>query len=720
MSMKQIVQNMKNGKMSLLDVPAPKVGRGEVLVATQSSLISAGTEKMLIDFAGKSMLSKAQERPDLVKKVIDKVQRDGLKATASAVFSQLEQPLPLGYSAAGEVIAVGNDLKELYNVGDKVAMAGAGIANHAEVNAVPKNLLAKMPEGLSFEEASFATVTAIAMQGFRNSGATLGDKVLIMGLGLVGQLTAQIAKAAGCKVFAMDYDANRVQLAEDNGADRVHLMSAGGADSLVARFTKGQGFDSIIICAATESNAPVNQAAAWARDKATVVMTGKVGTELSYTDFMKKELNFVISRSYGPGRYDNNYEQKGMDYPIGYVRWTERENLEEALYLMATQKINVKSLISHSFPIEEMSDAYALVLGKEIPCMGVTLSYPRQIEERLQPRIPLRPVEVVTGKVGVSFMGAGSFSRAVLLPLLQKCEDVDLAGILSRGGVSAKTTGDKFGFAFAAGSEKEILSSEMTQAVFVTTRHDTHARITTEALNAGKHVFVEKPLAMNEEELNTITETHSRAGKILMVGYNRRFAPFVMALKDHFKDISAPRQVMIRVNAGQLDSGNWQNDPESGGGRLLGEACHFIDLALHLVGQDVKEVFASAGEGQDVYAMNIRFVDGSIAQILYTSEGDTSYSKEYIEMFAGGSVGVIDNFRKAYVVSGGKKRQFKLKGGLLSTPQDKGHQNELLAFMSAVKGETDNPMPMADLYRTSMITFAMEESMQTGAPVHLG
>lgn len=718
--MKQVVQNMKSGKMSLLDVPAPQVGRGEVLVATRASLISAGTEKMLIDFANKSLLSKAQERPDLVKKVIDKVQRDGVVATASAVFSQLEQPLPLGYSAAGEVIGVGAGMEDTYSVGDKIAMAGAGVANHAEVNAVPKNLMAKIPENVSYEEASFATLTAIAMQGFRNSKAVLGDRILVMGLGLVGQLTAQLAKAAGCKVFAVDYDAGRVKLAEENGADRVHLLSAGGADSLVESFTDGNGFDSVIICAATDSNTPIEQAAAWARDKANIVMTGKVGTEIPYADYMKKELNFVISRSYGPGRYDPNFEQKGQDYPIGYVRWTEKANLEEALHLMSTGQLNVKSLISHSFPIEEVSDAYALVLGKEIPCMGVTLTYPREVEKRLETRIALRPTEIVTGKVGMSFIGAGAFARGVLLPALKKTEEVNLMGILTRGGVSAQTTGDKFGFGFAAGNEKEIYNSKNTHAVVVATRHDSHSRITSEALRADKHVFVEKPLALNMDQLNEVKQAYDGSGKVLMVGYNRRFAPFTMALNDHFSGIDSPRQVMIRVNAGKLDGDNWQNDPETGGGRLLGEACHFIDLALHLSGSEAEEVYAVAGEGQDVYTITIRFKNGSTASIIYTSEGDASYSKERVEVYAGGSVGVIDNFRKAYVVTGGKKRNFKVKSGLLGGGQDKGHSNELLAFISAVKGETPHPISAEDLFQTSEVTFAAECSMQRSQPVKLG
>ncbi|MFT7144088.1 MAG: putative dehydrogenase/threonine dehydrogenase-like Zn-dependent dehydrogenase [Alphaproteobacteria bacterium] len=713
--MKQVLQNMKTGQMSLTEVPSPQVGAGEVLVATKASLISAGTEKMLIDFAKKSLLSKAQERPDLVQKVVSKMQRDGLASTLSSVFSKLEEPLPLGYSASGEVIAVGSSMKGLYQVGDRVSMAGAGFANHAEVNSVPKNLIAKIPENVPYSHASFATLVAIAMQGVRNSKTTLGDKVMVMGLGLVGQLTMQLLKAAGAQVFAVDFDAERLKTAEETGCDLVHALSAGNTESLVKDFTEGNGFDAIIICAATDSNDPLEQAIAYARDKATIVMTGKTGTTIPYADFMKKELNFVISRSYGPGRYDSTYEQGGKNYPIGFVRWCERSNLEEALHLMSTGALKIEPLISHNFPIEDAKDAYAMVLGKDISNMGVVLEYNSDFEQRLKPRMNLRPTELVTGKVGLSFIGAGSFARGVLLPTLKGSEEVDFTGIISKGGVTARLAGDKFGFNYVANNENEIINDAATQAVVIATRHNTHASLVCQALHCGKHVFVEKPLGMTYEELEQVEQEYRGSNKVLMVGFNRRYSPYVQALYDHFKQTAGARQVMIRVNAGKLEGDNWQHDPKTGGGRLIGEVCHFIDLALYLAGSPAVEVYAVAGQGQDVYNITIRHENGGTSTIIYTSEGDSSFSKELVEVYAGGTVGIIDNFRKAMIVSGGKKRKIKIKNGFFGGSQDKGHTNELVQFIQAVQG---NSMPDVDaMFEASRLTLLIARSMEENKPL---
>lgn len=713
--MKQVVQNMRSGQMDLLNVPAPQVGRGEVLVSTKASVISAGTEKMLIDFAGKSLLGKAQERPDLVEKVLEKAKRDGLTSTAKAVFSKLEQPLPLGYSAAGEIIAVGSGLENEFKVGERVAIAGAGLANHAEVNAVPRNLVAKIPSGVLYKHASFATLTAIAMQGVRNANISLGDRVLVMGLGLVGQLTSQLLKAAGCKVFAVDYDAERVKLAEECGADMVHLLSAGNMDGLVNDFTEGKGFDAVILCAATDSNSPVEQAAAYARDKATIVMTGKAGTTIPYSNYMKKELNFVVSRSYGPGRYDPNFENKGQDYPIGYVRWTERANLEEALHLMSTGQLNIDPLISHQFDIQDANNAYETVLG-DIPTLGVVLEYSRVNEDRLEARENLRPVEIVTGKVGVSFLGAGGFSQGVLMPLLHRHEDVELTGVLSKNGLTARTAGKRFNFRYTARDTAEIYEDTQSHAVVVATRHNTHAELVCEALEKGKHVFVEKPLAMTFDELEAVETMYNQSGRILMVGFNRRYSPYTQALLDTFKNIGGPRQVMIRVNAGRLDEANWQSDPSVGGGRLIGEACHFVDLAACLAESRVEEVYAVAGKGQDVYTIHMRHANGGLSTICYTSEGDSSFSKERVEVYAGGAVGVIDNFMGASVTQGGKTRKFKLKGSLLSGAQDKGHANELAYFLAAVKGDIQHPSP-EKMFMSTYLTLLAQESIKQGVPL---
>ena len=709
--MKQVLQDMRSGKTRVDDVPPPQPGRGQVLVATRASLISAGTEKMLMDFAKKSLLGKAQERPDLVKKVMEKLQRDGVMATINSVFSRLEEPLPLGYSAAGEVLAVSTDLANLYKPGDRVVMAGAGYANHAEINAVPKNLVAALPEGVSYEHGCFATVTAIAMQGFRNTKAGLGDTVLVMGLGLVGQLTAQLAHAAGCRVFALDYNSHRCDIARETGI-QTHVLGQGMPDALLRAFTADKGFDAVIICAATDSNEPLESAAKWARDRSTVVMTGKVGTQVPYGDFMKKELNLIISRSYGPGRYDEAYEKYGNNYPIGFVRWTERDNLAEAARLMASGQLNIEPLITHQFPIEDALAAYALLEERSVPSLGVVLSYPRSAEEALSPRVSLpQPAEpqAYSGKLGIALLGAGAFSTSVLLPQMKKLPDVRFTGIVTKSGTKAAQAGKKFNFAYASANVDEVWQDAETHAVVIATRHDTHARFVQEALSAGKHVFVEKPLALTLDELEQVSTVWQQSGKWLMVGFNRRFSPAVQALTEQFADIATPRQVLIRVNAGRLDDGNWQHNADEGGGRLLGEGCHFVDLALCLLGSPVQRVWACRGQGQDVFAITLQTVDGSTAQIMYSSEGDTSFSKEYIEMYGGGMVGVINNFQSAYLSRNGRTQK------LWKGAQDKGHAAELLSFVQAIRGEPTNWR--SDTFITSMrATLMAAQSITSNQP----
>lgn len=710
--MKQVMQNMRSGDTNLLDVPPPQLGRGQVLVATKASLISAGTEKMLMDFAQKSLAGKAKERPDLVKKVMEKVQRDGISATVRAVFAQLDAPLPLGYSAAGEVLEVSDDLTNLYKPGDRVLMAGAGIANHAEVNAVPKNLVAKLPDNVSYEEGCYATLCAIAMQGFRNAKTSLGESVLVMGLGLVGQLTCQFAAASGCRVMGMDFDAERIKMAVATGAEAGCNLAKDDANSMVKAFTHGKGFDNIIICAATDSNEPIENAAEWARDKANVVMTGMVGTKIPYAAFMKKELNFVISRSYGPGRYDPNYEEKGQEYPIGYVRWTERDNLEEAARLMASGDLDVKALTSHSFEIDKVKEAYDLVTSGK--CLGVVLTYPSTTEERMQPSVKVRPVDVVTGDVGLASIGAGSFSRAILLPALKNMKGVKFTGVVTRSGASARAVAEKFGFGYASSDMEEIWKDKNTNTVLVATLHNTHAELVEKSLKAGKHVFVEKPLALTMEEYEAVRKAYEKSGKLLMVGFNRRFAPQVQKIVKHFESIKAPRQVTIRVNAGSVGADNWQNDPEVGGGRLLGEACHFIDLGIYLSGSKPVDVYGVQGAGESVYNVMMRCEDGSTIQVMYSSDGDSAYSKEQLEVFSGGSIAVLDNYREAFITTNGKRKNISAKS------QNKGHKAELEAFTRAVRGEKAlDILTCEDSFESSRITLLAKESMETGKAIKL-
>ena len=700
--MKQVTQNMKSGKTELKDVPPPQCGDGEVLVKTRASLISAGTEKMLVDFASKSLLGKAKERPDLVKKVMDKLQRDGLAATASSVFSKLEEPLPLGYSAAGEVVKVGKNLKNFYQKGDRVVMAGAGLANHAEVNAIPKNLVAPLPDNVPYEEGAFATVASIALHGVRNAKIGLGDRILIMGVGLVGQMAVQLAQSNGAQVFAVDYDDERLKLAKSGGAASIHNLSKKGVESKIAAFTENKGFDAILVCAATDSNQPLIQAAEWARDRAKVVLVGKVGCDIPYADYMKKELQFVISRSYGPGRYDDTFEKKGQKYPIGWVRWTEQDNLAETARMMSERSLNVHPLISHTFPIEDAEDAYALVIGKEISTLGVVLTYSDDHAPQKQTKIPLTPVtEVVTGNVGLAAIGCGAFAKGVLLPKLSKMDAVSLTGITSKGGLSAADAGKRFDFAYATAKIEDILKDESTDAVLIATRHNTHADLVCKALKAGKHVFVEKPLALTEQQLNDVEKAYKKAGRHLMVGYNRRFAPLTQQVMQAFEHTTGPRQILVRVNAGKLEADNWQQDPEDGGGRFLGEACHFVDLACYLSGDTPENIHLHRGEGQDVYAITLTFTNNSIAQILYTSEGDASFSIERIEIFGNGIAAVIDNFRTGSLTQGGRTK--KLGARLPLTPQNKGHEEELRQFVAAVQGEQTTPTPAEELFAVTRL-----------------
>jgi predicted dehydrogenase/threonine dehydrogenase-like Zn-dependent dehydrogenase len=712
--MKQVLQKPRGSKPYVAEIPIPQCGAGELLVSTRASLISAGTEKMLIDFAGKSLAGKAKERPDLAKKVLNKLKRDGVLPTVRSVLAQLESPLPLGYSAAGEVLEVGATLQGKFQKGDRVALAGAGLANHAEVNAVPANLVVPLPEQVSFREGCFATLGAIALHGVHNARLTVGDRVLVIGLGLVGQLAAQLARVAGAQVMGVDYDPDRLSLARELSCTQTHNLGEKGTDTAVETFTGGRGFDAILICAATKSNDPIENAAGWARDRARVVLVGKVGTELPYAAFMKKELEVVISRSYGPGRYDPAFEQKGQVYPVGFVPHTERDNLSHVVQLIAQGRLNVERLTSHDFDISEADQAYTLVTGK-VPCLGVVLTYPEG-ESQQPSRLPLRPITVADDTVGLAVIGAGHFATSVLLPAAARQSHTVLTGICSKGGTSAQAAGDRFGFGFVTSKAADLYADDKTHAILIATRHNSHAELTCQALEAGKHVFVEKPLALNMKELAAVEKAYKKRNNVLLVGFNRRFAPHTQALL-HRLPASGPRQVLIRVNAGRLPQENWQSDPQVGGGRLLGEVCHFTDLALALVEAAPAYIYATAGQGQDNYHITISFTNGSTAQIFYTSDGDTSISKERVEVYTGGAVGIIDNFTSATLTQGGKTK--KLGHHNLLTGQDKGHQAGLKAFLRACRGEISSPIPPQTLFLSSALPLLAQQSIQTGQPVKL-
>ena len=715
--MKQVIQSRKTGKLALKEVPAPGVKAGHVLVETRASLISAGTERMVIDFAKKSLAGKARARPDLVKKVVDKARRDGLKATFETVMARLDEPLPLGYSAAGIVRAVGAGLEGDFHVGQRVAMAGAGLANHAELNVVPKNLAAAIPDGVGDEEAAFGTLGAIALHAVRNAEASLGDVVAVIGCGLVGQLAARFLTLGGARVVALDYDDERRALAKELGAEAAPEFSL--AADHVHEMTGGLGCDAVIIAAATASSEPFETAAAIARDRARVVLVGLTGTQFPYADFMKKELNIVVSRSYGPGRYDEDFETKGVKYPEGWVRWTETANLEETLRLMRPgtgARLDVTPLISHRFPFENAEAAYDLVTGGERH-LGVILEYAGATETA---RPAIKPSMGSPKGCVIGAVGGGNYAKTVLLPKLKGLPGVTLSTLVTERGASAEHGQGTFGFANADTDPAAVMQDSAVNAVVVATRHDSHADLAARALAAGKSVWVEKPLALTFEQLNAVIEARNgqadTGGAFFMIGFNRRFAPATERLRDALQRHAGPKVISIRVNAGAIPAEHWVHDLESGGGRLVGEACHFIDLARALVGAAITRIDAQAAANTDGAAddaaISLSFADGSLANIVYTARGDASSGKERIEAHAGGATYLIDDFR-ALTVSGDAGTK-PWKGA-----QDKGFDTALTAFTQAVAKGGPAPVDEAELVETSAATLAVLESLRVGSPVEL-
>jgi polar amino acid transport system substrate-binding protein len=716
--MRSVVENFKTGKLELAELPAPICRAGSILVANRASLISAGTERAAISLAKKSLAGKAIERPDLVRQVLNKVRRDGLAATVAAVRAKLDSPVALGYSSAGVVIETAPGVTE-YAPGDRVACAGAGYATHSEFVGVPKNLTARIPDGVSFEDASYVTLGAIAMHGVRQAALSLGESAAVIGCGLLGLLTVQILTASGVRVFAVDTNERRLQLALKLGASASAAPSSGAAE-LADGFTGGAGCDAVLITAATKSSDPLNLAAAIARDRGKIVAVGDVGLNVRRRTFYEKELTLLMSRSYGPGRYDPSYEERGVEYPLGYVRWGEKRNLEEFLRLIADGKVDVAALTTHSFDIADAIDAYDLVLGKRRePFIGLVLKYPESDAPIARKVTLARSAEPVgAGKIGVGFVGAGAFSQSVLLPALAKIADADPIVISSAGGLSAGHAGKKFGFREAATDFDAVISDERVKAVVIATRHNLHAEQTAAALAAGKHVYVEKPLALDLAELGGIRDAYRDAGRILMVGFNRRFSPHAVAAKALFGGHGRPLVINYRINAGVVPGDSWVQDPSVGGGRVLGEVCHFVDLATYFTGALPVAVTASrtAGPGAlpadaDSVVATIQFADGSLAAITYVSSGDASFSKERVEVAGGGSTAVIEDFRRTEAFTGGRRKVTK-------TAQDKGHSAEMRAFFNAVKTGME-PITFEELEAVTLATTAIERSMATGAPVNL-
>ncbi|HUG35185.1 MAG TPA: bi-domain-containing oxidoreductase [Anaerolineales bacterium] len=708
--MKQLLQNIRTGKATIEDVPVPAPGEGQALVKVEASLVSAGTERMVVEFAEKSLVGKARSRPDLVKQVLDKARREGLVSTAQAAFNRLDQPMALGYSSAGTIVALGKNMPG-FRVGQRVACAGGGYAVHAEYNLVPRNLLTHLPKNIDFESAAFTTLGAIALHGFRLAEPQIGENVAVIGLGLLGLLTIQIASAAGCNVLGIDLDPERIALASSLGLQAVSRQKA---ESASESFTANRGFDVILICADTPSNDPVELAGTIARDKARVVATGAVGLTIPRKAYYEKELSFINSRSYGPGRYDSNYEENGQDYPLGYIRWTEGRNFEAIVDLMAKGKLQVKPLITHRFPIEKATQAYDVITGrKKENFLGVLLTYPEgntRRESRISfPSIVHRPLSTVH----LGILGAGHFANSVLLPAIKKVDGIQLVGIASSGGLHAQHAGKKFGFKYAASSDDEIINDSNINTVAILTRHDSHAELIVKALKAGKHVFVEKPLAINAAQLSAISkQLKANSQSLLTVGFNRRFAPLAQQLKSSLADRKSSMYVHYRINAGYLPPNHWNHDPAIGGGRIIGEACHFIDFITFLVGAAPVSVSAHAlpDEGkyrEDNVSMTFTFPDGSIGVVDYLANGDKSYPKERVEVFCEGTVAVLDDFVSLRMTTDGKTKEER-------GAQDKGWVNEWRAFVKAIREGGEPPIPYEQLIGVTQSAIAAVESLRRG------
>jgi polar amino acid transport system substrate-binding protein len=706
---KQVVQSYRTGELKVADVPAPRAGSGSLLVATRRSLISSGTEKQLMDLAKASLAGKAMARPDLVRRVVRNMQRDGLKPTIEKVLAKLDTPIPLGYSIAGEVLEVGRNVSG-YAVGDRVACAGAALANHAEINAIPKNLTVPIPAGVTDEDASFVTLGAIALQGVRQSAPTLGERFVVMGLGLIGLLTVQLLKANGCRVLGFDPNPGRVALARELGADIA--ISDGLAES-VQGFTGGYGADAVIVTASSKSSEPINRAAEISRMKGRIVIVGLVGMTIDREPFYKRELELKLSMSYGPGRHDPDYELSGHDYPLPYVRWTEQRNMEAFLALVAEGKVTPQKLVTHHFSIAEAEQAYRLMERGE-PHLAMLLTYPEDAAARpVERRIERAPALKKSGGTGVAFIGFGNYAKGVLLPAFKKEDGVTLTAVVTSTGISAGHAGDKHGFAAIATEADAAFSDPATDIAVIATRHDTHASLTVEALQAGKHVFCEKPLAIDAEGLEAALAAAEAAPGILTVGFNRRFAPLLAEAKAALEPRSGPLMMLYRINAGAIPGDNWVQRGE-GGGRILGEVCHFVDALTFLSGSLPVEVHAiAARERVGAVSVLLRFADGSAGTIVYSSLGDPSVPKEYIEVFAEGRVLRLDDFVRLDMAKAGKSTQSK-------AAQDKGQRAFVKAFIEATRGKAPPPIPLDAIAAVSWATLAIEESLRVGAPVEIG
>lgn len=708
--MKQILQDLSSGTTELIEAPAPAVRRGQLLIDTTVSLISAGTERMLVDFGRSGLVAKARQQPEKVAQVLDKVRTDGLLTTLEAVRSKLGQPIPLGYCNVGVVRDMGEGV-EGFRPGDRVVSNGP----HADVVSVPKNLCARIPDGVSDEAAAFTVVGAIGLQGVRLAQPTLGEAFVVTGAGLIGLLTVQLLRANGCRVLAIDFDDGRLALARQFGAETCNPST--GEDPVAAglAFSRGAGVDGVLITASTKSSDPVTQAARMCRKRGRIVLVGVTGLELNRSDFYEKELTFQVSCSYGPGRYDPLYEDKGQDYPLGFVRWTEQRNFEAVLDLVASGQLDPTPLVTHRFAFEEAPAAYD-VLASENGALGIVLSYERPADERHTTTVQLAPSPApgtgAAGKPVLGVIGAGNYASRMLIPAFRRAGAV-LHSIAAPSGVSGVIHGRRAGFSRALSDTSALIDDPEINTVAIATRHDSHASLAAAALSAGKHVFVEKPLALTHEELGQLRAAHASSGRLLMVGFNRRFAPHVRTMKRLLAGVSEPKAVLMVMNAGAIPPGHWTQDPAIGGGRIIGEACHHIDLMRFLVGAPIT-AFSGRRMGdnsavaitEDKASITLGFADGSFGTIHYLANGGASFPKERIEVFAAGRTLQLDNFLslKGFNWPGFRRQR--------AWRQDKGQDDCAATFLRAVEEGGEAPIPADELFEVAEVTIAIAEQLR--------
>lgn len=727
--MKQLTQNLKDGKMQLMEVPFPALKDSFILVRNHYSVISAGTEGKTVKDARLSYIGKAKTRQKEVKQVVESVKTMGIKQTYDMVMNKLTTPSPLGYSCAGDVIDIGNKVKG-FKVGDFAACGGAG-ANHSEIVSVPVNLCVKVPKEVDLKYAAFTTVSSIAMQGIRQADLRLGENCVVIGLGLIGQITMQLLNSGGIFPIGIDIDNNQVELANKVNTGKSFLRNIENIEEVVLELTNGYGTDAVIITAGTSSNDPVKLAGSICRKKGKVVIVGAVPTGFERTNYYKKELELKMSSSYGPGRYDPSYEEKGLDYPIGYVRWTENRNMQSFVHLLAQNKLNLDPLITHQFKFEEAPEAYDLILNKTEPYTGIIFKYniTNKLNQQYQFINPKSSIQNLQSTIKIGFIGAGSFAQNFLLPNITRLlkqqprqeGKAALIGVATARSNTARHIADKYGFVYATCNANEIIKDENINTVFIATRHNLHSEYVIKSLESGKNVFVEKPLAMNIEELEKISTIYHASMQsynhslTLMVGFNRRFSPLIQKIKELMND-ELPKAINYRINAGNINADHWVQDPEIGGGRIIGEVCHFIDLATYISGSEVSSVTTQVLDNSlnlhDTLSIILKFKNGSIATLSYFSNGNKLLSKEYLEVFHGSQVFVVDDFKVLNVYSN-KKSKIKIK------KQDKGHTEEIKSYIHSIIHSLPCPISFKEIYNSTLITFKVIESINSGQTIYI-